>query len=83
MSWDWKKWKIGFPYKGINDPKYIAEKEKTFNKNGNGWWWEWSKLNTPLPGVYSVRDNRSCNDGKGLKKAGRPPKEDFDDPKNK
>jgi len=37
---DWKKSpKKGFPYKGIDDPKYIADRKKLFDQNGNGWWW--------------------------------------------
>jgi hypothetical protein len=23
----------------LTDPKYIKDKEKTFQENGNGWWW--------------------------------------------
>ena len=36
---DWKN-KIPYPYKGhtITDPKYIKDRNKTFRKNGNGWW---------------------------------------------
>ena len=37
---DWKltiNWK--YPYKGLNDPKYIDHRMETFIKNGNGWWW--------------------------------------------
>ena len=35
---DWKQWKSGWPYKGLDDPKYIKERKKTFEENGNGWW---------------------------------------------
>ena len=28
-----------YPYKGMNDPKYIKDKDETFAKHGNGWWW--------------------------------------------
>ena len=35
---DWKQWKKGWPYKGLDDPKYIKERNKTFEENGNGWW---------------------------------------------
>ena len=34
---DWKQWKKGWQYKGINDPKYIEDKRKLFSKHGNGW----------------------------------------------
>ena len=27
-----------FPYKSIQDPRYIKDKREVFNKNGNGWW---------------------------------------------
>lgn len=27
-----------YPYKGLDDPKYIADRDKLFNGNG-GWWW--------------------------------------------
>ena len=36
---DWKKvenWK--YPYKGINDPEYLEDRNKCF-KGNNGWWW--------------------------------------------
>jgi hypothetical protein len=37
---DWRKSpKGGFPYKGIDDPKYIADRKALFEENGNGWWW--------------------------------------------
>lgn len=35
----WRKQKKGFPYKGLNDPKYIKDKAELFNRHGNGWWW--------------------------------------------
>jgi len=37
---DWK-----YPYRdyglygALKDPQYIKDKNKLFNKNGNGWWW--------------------------------------------
>ena len=37
--YDWKKvlnWV--FPYKGLNDPKYIKDRHNLFH-NHNGWWW--------------------------------------------
>ena len=45
---DWKEW-IPYPYKGLNDPEYLKDKAKMFNKHGNGWWWGdgwWSGHNT-------------------------------------
>jgi len=37
---DWRNRKQdGFPYKGIDDPKYIRERDAVFKENGNGWWW--------------------------------------------
>jgi len=82
-SSSWRHWTQGFPYTGIKDPKYIEARDATFLKNGHGWWWEWSKMNTPIPGIYSPKDDRRCGGDRGPKKVGRPPKEDFDDPKNK
>ena len=26
-------------YRCLNDPKYIKDRNKTFAKHGNGWWW--------------------------------------------
>lgn len=44
---DWKKFpKKQFPYKSIEDPKYIKERNAFFKENGdigceyNGWWWQ-------------------------------------------
>ena len=37
--YDWKVIKKGFPYKGIDDPKYIKDRDALFKENGNGWWW--------------------------------------------
>jgi len=38
-DYDWKSSPKGFPYKGVNDPKYIKDRNELFQKNGNGWWW--------------------------------------------
>ena len=35
---DWKKWKRNWPYKSLEDPKYIKERDETLRLNGNGWW---------------------------------------------
>ena len=81
---DWKNtinWK--YPYKGINDPNYIENKLKTFIKNGNGWWWGYTKLNTPLPGIYSSKDDRRGGGDRGPNKVDIPPKEDFTDGRNR
>ena len=43
-DYDWRNRKNeGFPYEGIKDPKYIQDRNKLFNENGNGWWWGQSK----------------------------------------
>ena len=34
---DYEDWV--YPYKNIRDPKYIKDRDKTFAKHGNGWWW--------------------------------------------
>ena len=39
MNSDWRTWTKTFPFKGITDPEYIKERNKTFNRNGNGWWY--------------------------------------------
>ncbi len=28
-----------WPYKSLDDPKYIKQKKEFFLKNGNGWWY--------------------------------------------
>tara|TARA_R100000995_G_C3362012_1_gene67853 strand:- start:272 stop:448 length:177 start_codon:yes stop_codon:yes gene_type:complete len=40
-KYDWRKTKKkkSFPYKGINDPKYLKDRAELFAKSGNGWWW--------------------------------------------
>ena len=36
----WQVQKRGWPYRGdINDAEYLKDRQKTFNNNGNGWWW--------------------------------------------
>ena len=47
-----------FPYKALSDPAYLADKEAFFKINGNGWWYDWTKKNTPLQGVYSSKDDK-------------------------
>lgn len=38
--YDWRNnKKKGFPYKGLNDPRYIKERDEFLKANGNGWWW--------------------------------------------
>jgi len=29
-----------FPYKSIEDPEYIKDRDEFFRENGNGWWWK-------------------------------------------
>jgi len=43
--YDWRKVKDkpSFPYKGLDDPKYINERDAFLKVNGNGWWW-WQGL---------------------------------------
>ena len=49
------KKKYVYPYKNnvLKCPKYLNDRDKLFKKHGNGWWYGWSKDNTPLKGVYS------------------------------
>jgi len=47
---DWKN-KIPYPFKGLNDPKYIEARDKMFNGH-NGWWWGrgwWSNVPPETP----------------------------------
>lgn len=43
-EYDWKN-KKEFPYTGINDPKYIKDRNELFEQSGNGWWWYHSVMN--------------------------------------
>jgi hypothetical protein len=63
---EWRKtlgWK--FPYKGhsLSNPQYIKDKEKLFNKNGNGWWvndgrgWSMDE-ETPMQRQRRYRENK-------------------------
>ena len=39
---DWKKvidWKFPFKTYTLSDPNYIKARDKLFDLNGNGWWW--------------------------------------------
>ena len=40
---DTGNWKIcgshGFMYNSLEDPDYIKDRNETFRKNGNGWWY--------------------------------------------
>ena len=42
---DWKAWNKGWPYKGDapNDPEYLKDRNKLFQSNGIGWWWDQGK----------------------------------------
>ena len=61
MSLDWKNWRKGFPHKGLNDLEYIKDRDKTFKKNGNGWWWGdgwWSDIVPESPVEYHRRKRK-------------------------
>jgi len=47
-SLDWKQWHKGWPYRDINDPKYLRDRNKLFKSNGHGWW-----LLAPFDNPYS------------------------------
>jgi len=38
---DWKLWKVGWQYEedAPKDTKWQKDRNKLFNKHGNGWWW--------------------------------------------
>jgi hypothetical protein len=38
MGSDWREWIDKYPYEGIDDPKYIKDRDNFF-KGNNGWWW--------------------------------------------
>ena len=38
MSPAWRN-AIPYPYKGLDDPKYLKDRERTEKRTGNGWWW--------------------------------------------
>jgi len=39
-GYDWKRYpKKGWPYTGLDDPKYIQEKYDLIHAHGNGWYW--------------------------------------------
>jgi len=64
---DWRQQKSVYPYKSLDDPKYIKDRAELFNENGNGWWWGWIKENTPMPGIYSLSPvTRTTNKKKGI-----------------
>ena len=60
----WRQAASGFRYKSLNDPEYIKDRNEIFAEHGHGWWWGWTKDNTPLPGIYSPST--------GSSRAGRP-----------
>ena len=31
--------KSKFPYKSLEDPKYLKDKQSLLRLHGNGWWW--------------------------------------------
>lgn len=49
-----KDWK--WPYKGIDDPRYIEDKEKFFKENGNGWFIYAGVSGHMRPKKYSGKD---------------------------
>ena len=46
-----------WPYKSINDPKYIKDRDELFKANGNGWWINTGKRVTTHKGNREVRRN--------------------------
>ena len=52
-----------YPYKGVNDPKFIKDRDKLF-LGQNGWWWGWTKLNTPIKGIYTKKAKEDVYHGK-------------------
>ena len=63
---DRSHFRSGFQYKGLNDKRYIADRDKMFNKNGNGWWWGdgWWNGNdeTPSERMRRYRDNKTVRE---------------------
>ena len=56
----------GFPYKGLNDKMYLADRDKLFNKHGNGWWWGdgwWNGKNeTPMERQRKYRGDKTVRE---------------------
>ena len=48
----------GFQYKGLNDERYIADKNKMFKKHGNGWWYNDGKGWDPDEETPMMRQRR-------------------------
>ena len=43
-DYDWrnkKEWKYKGGKNPLADPQYVKDRNKLFNENGNGWWWNW------------------------------------------
>ena len=59
----WNKLKKEFPYKSLNDPEYIKEREDFFSGH-NGWWWGdgvWNgKHETPMQRQRRYRDQKNA-----------------------
>tara|TARA_R110002012_G_scaffold119055_1_gene268020 strand:- start:424 stop:609 length:186 start_codon:yes stop_codon:yes gene_type:complete len=49
---DWKRWKRKWPYKSLDDAKYIREKKATFKESGNGWWYIQGNRGVDQDGQY-------------------------------
>ena len=43
IYWEkYKDWKYPYNTRSVfTDPKYIKDRDETFSKTGNGWWWNW------------------------------------------
>ena len=57
---EWRKtlnWVYPYSTHTLSDPKYIKDRDKLFEKNGYGWWYDWTEFKTPLPGIFSEKDN--------------------------
>ena len=74
---DRSNFRSGFPYKGLNDERYLADRNKMFKKNGNGWWWGdgwWNgQTDSPMLRARRYRAGKSVHqskDGKTVRERG-------------
>ena len=71
MNWEkYKDWK--YPYNTrstLKDPKYIKDRDETFAKRGNGWWWGdgwWNgRTETVADRQRKSRERRKSNNDNG------------------
>jgi hypothetical protein len=69
--YDWRKSPSQrWPYKSIDDPKYIKDRNKLFSKSGNGWWWYQGTILGKFIGkdINAEQESKSPQKGKNKEK---------------